>query len=324
MADRARRLASGRQARPLRVGPRERPPALQPVLPRGAARAGCPRSCRCPTASSAPFSPDGQQFAYLPQSQAFRTWKRYRGGWAPDIWLFDLTTLRGDERHEERGERRAPDVARRHALLPVGPRRDSATTSGPSTAKTGTVRQVTDFRDFDIAFPAIGPARHRVRGRRPAVPARPRDREGRRKWPSGRDRPHDAQAARARRSPPSSARPASRRPASARCSRPAATSSPCRRSTAPVLNLTRSVGRRRALPALVAGRQDARLLERSLSGEYELTLASCRRRRRRAHAHVARARVPLSAALVARQQAHRVRRSDDARFASLEIAIGDG
>ena len=26
-------------------------------------------------------------------SQDFRTWKRYRGGWAPDLWLFDLKTF---------------------------------------------------------------------------------------------------------------------------------------------------------------------------------------------------------------------------------------
>ena len=29
----------------------------------------------------------------MPMSQDFRTWKRYRGGWAPDIWLFDLKTF---------------------------------------------------------------------------------------------------------------------------------------------------------------------------------------------------------------------------------------
>ena len=55
--------------------------------------AACRRSCRCPTASSARSRPTAQQFAYMPQSQDFRTWKRYRGGWAPDIWLFDLKTF---------------------------------------------------------------------------------------------------------------------------------------------------------------------------------------------------------------------------------------
>ena len=39
------------------------------------------------------FSPDGARFVYMPMSQDFRNWKRYRGGWAPDLWLFDLKTL---------------------------------------------------------------------------------------------------------------------------------------------------------------------------------------------------------------------------------------
>ena len=55
--------------------------------------AACPRNCRCRTASSATFSPDGARFVYMPMSQDFRNWKRYRGGWAPDLWLFDLKTF---------------------------------------------------------------------------------------------------------------------------------------------------------------------------------------------------------------------------------------
>ncbi len=36
---------------------------------------------------------DNKTLAYIPISRDFRTWKRYRGGMAPDIWLFDLETL---------------------------------------------------------------------------------------------------------------------------------------------------------------------------------------------------------------------------------------
>ena len=114
----------------------ERPPALQPVLPgavdrRPAGEAGGPvRRVRRVLARTA------TQFAYMPQSQDFRTWKRYRGGWAPDIWLFDTKTLAVEERHAERRGGRAADVARLDDLLHVGPRRrDSARTSGPTTRR---------------------------------------------------------------------------------------------------------------------------------------------------------------------------------------------
>src|SRR4051812_44597505 len=54
---------------------------------------GLPERLPVPYGEFGAFSPDGARFAYMPQSQDFRTWKRYRGGWAPDIWIFDLKTL---------------------------------------------------------------------------------------------------------------------------------------------------------------------------------------------------------------------------------------
>src|SRR6266851_4456983 len=36
------------------------------------------------------ISPDEKTLAYVPISTDFRTWKRYRGGMNPAIWLFDL------------------------------------------------------------------------------------------------------------------------------------------------------------------------------------------------------------------------------------------
>jgi tricorn protease len=38
------------------------------------------------------FSPDGRQIAYTRVSTEDRTWKRYRGGLAPEVWLYDLGT----------------------------------------------------------------------------------------------------------------------------------------------------------------------------------------------------------------------------------------
>jgi tricorn protease len=65
------------------------------------------------------------QFVYMPMSQDFRTWKRYRGGWAPDLWLFDLKT-KTREHHLERGNDAQPMWHGDTRLLPVGPRRQRA------------------------------------------------------------------------------------------------------------------------------------------------------------------------------------------------------
>jgi len=36
------------------------------------------------------LSPDGKKFVYTPIDREFRTWKRYRGGRAQDVWIYDL------------------------------------------------------------------------------------------------------------------------------------------------------------------------------------------------------------------------------------------
>src|SRR5690606_36255418 len=36
------------------------------------------------------ISPDGTTLAFTTATTDFATWKRYRGGMAPDIWLYDL------------------------------------------------------------------------------------------------------------------------------------------------------------------------------------------------------------------------------------------
>jgi tricorn protease len=118
---------------------------------------GLPEKLPVPYGEFGAFSPDGRQFAYMPQSQDFRTWKRYRGGWSPEIWTFDLATMasknvtadpandahpmwHGDTMYflSDRGAAQRQNI---HAL----------------DFETGKVRQVTDLRDHDITFPAIGP-----------------------------------------------------------------------------------------------------------------------------------------------------------------------
>ena len=45
-----------------------------------------------PTSGAGDFSPDGKRLAYSPLFRDFRTWKRYEGGWAQDLYVYDLAT----------------------------------------------------------------------------------------------------------------------------------------------------------------------------------------------------------------------------------------
>lgn len=45
-----------------------------------------------PVSGAVDLSPDGKRAVYTPFARDFRTWKRYQGGWAQDLYLFDLAT----------------------------------------------------------------------------------------------------------------------------------------------------------------------------------------------------------------------------------------
>lgn len=53
---------------------------------------GLPSKLPMPTSGAGDFSPDGKHLIYSPLFRDFRSWKRYEGGWAQDLYLFDLTT----------------------------------------------------------------------------------------------------------------------------------------------------------------------------------------------------------------------------------------
>lgn len=56
------------------------------------AEGGLPNQLPVPYGTVAALSPDGEWLAYTPNTRDTHTWKRYRGGMATDIWLFNLST----------------------------------------------------------------------------------------------------------------------------------------------------------------------------------------------------------------------------------------
>ena len=53
---------------------------------------GLPRPLPMPVSGAGDLSPDGTKVVYTPLTRDFRSWKRYQGGWAQDLWIFDLAT----------------------------------------------------------------------------------------------------------------------------------------------------------------------------------------------------------------------------------------
>jgi tricorn protease len=61
---------------------------LYTVSPEG----GLPRALPMPKSGAGDYSPDGSRIVYSPLFRDFRTWKRYSGGWAQQLYIFDLAS----------------------------------------------------------------------------------------------------------------------------------------------------------------------------------------------------------------------------------------
>ncbi len=53
---------------------------------------GLPTALPMPESGAGDFSPDGSKVVYTPLVRDFRHWKRYQGGWAQELYIFDLAT----------------------------------------------------------------------------------------------------------------------------------------------------------------------------------------------------------------------------------------
>jgi len=122
------------------------------------ARGGLPEQLPMPYGEFGAVSPDGKRVAYTMSTRDFRTWKRYRGGWAQDIRVFDLE--RGTEVVVAPSEaNESQPMWHGETLYFISDRGDNQRYNlWAHDFATGQTRQVTHFEDYDVRFPAIGPS----------------------------------------------------------------------------------------------------------------------------------------------------------------------
>jgi tricorn protease len=101
------------------------------------------------------FSPDGDKVVYCPIFRDFRTWKRYKGGMAQDVWTFDLNTYDARKITDWEGTDNMPMWYRDRIYF----NSDRTGTLNlycyePTAERT---RPVTEFTEYDVRWPSLGP-----------------------------------------------------------------------------------------------------------------------------------------------------------------------
>jgi tricorn protease len=93
----------------------------------------------------------------MPMSQDFRNWKRYRGGWAPDLMLFDLKTFETRNITANPANDAQPMWHDRTIYFVSDRGTNERNNIWAYDVARGNARQVTQLSDFDITFPSVGP-----------------------------------------------------------------------------------------------------------------------------------------------------------------------
>ena len=118
---------------------------------------GLPEKLPVPYGEFGSISPDGKTLAYIPISTDFRTWKRYRGGMNPAIWLFNLESFAAKN---ITGNDSANSLPMWHGstLYFLSDRdKNKRANIWAYDLKKEKFRQITTFDELDVHFPNVGP-----------------------------------------------------------------------------------------------------------------------------------------------------------------------
>lgn len=130
--------------------------ALYTIDPAG----GPVESMPIPYGANGAISGDGEWLAFTPWQRDARTWKRYRGGMATDVWLFNLEGGSSRRVTEWEGTDTLPMWAG-GALYYLSDEGDEHRLNiWRFDPASGDRRQVTRFSEWDVKWPSMGPGRN--------------------------------------------------------------------------------------------------------------------------------------------------------------------
>ncbi len=118
------------------------------------AAGGQPEGLVLPEGGAACFSPDGRRLAYTPINIETRTWKRYRGGMAPDIWIYDFAKNQAEKITDDPASDQFP-MWHGDKIYFVSDREHTMNVYCYDLKSKQTAK-ITNHADFDVKWPSIG------------------------------------------------------------------------------------------------------------------------------------------------------------------------
>ncbi len=122
------------------------------VSPKG----GMPDKLPVPYGEFGTLSPDGKMIAYTPRTRSSRNWKRYRGGMAPDIWIFNLETKGSENITDDPANDEFPMWFGNTIYFLSDRNAEKRANIYAYDTSSKQIRQVTDFKEYDTHFPSLG------------------------------------------------------------------------------------------------------------------------------------------------------------------------
>jgi len=102
------------------------------------------------------FSPDGKKLAYNRVFREFRTWKRYRGGQADDVWIYDFQTKKTTNITNNPAQDIIP-MWHGNTIYFVSDRDENKRMNlYVYDLTTQQTRRITNFTEYDVKFPSLG------------------------------------------------------------------------------------------------------------------------------------------------------------------------
>ncbi len=122
-----------------------------------AANGGLAEKLPVPYGEFGSVSANGKKLVYTKNTRNFRTWKRYRGGMTPDIYLFNLATFESENITNNNANNELPMWHGDKVYYLSDNTKEMRFNIFVYDTKLKEHKQLTNFSDYDIHFPSIGP-----------------------------------------------------------------------------------------------------------------------------------------------------------------------